>query len=405
MRFLVITQYFYPETFRINDIVAELVRRNHSVTVLTGLPNYPEGKVYDGYENSYKKVSFFKGALVHRCDIRPRKKGLFNLLLNYLSFVIKAKRKLKTIKPDFDVVYFYEPSPISSGIPAVWYGKKHHIPTVIYNLDIWPDCVRDLANGKTMSKRNPIFIVAKIVSRKVYSHFDLILNKCEEFGQYLTKELRISKAKMITLFEHAENVYLSVPEKNNCANPVVFMFLGNIGLAQNCEQILEAFQYIEKSKFQIHFVGDGSNLNHLKRYCSYLKMDCCVFFHDRCSVEETIDYYNMADVCLLTLSNNTAAGMTPPSKLMGYMAAGKPILASSDGASRAIIEESKCGLVCKPGDIKAFTEMAEKLINNREELTQMGKRGRWFFRTHFTLDSHISSLLLILNGLVYSNDT
>ena len=177
MRILVISQYFYPETFRINDIVKELVKRGHTITVLTGLPNYPEGKIYDGYEKAYQKTEDYYGATVHRCKLRPRKKGAFNLALNYLSFVIQAKKTLKLIRPEFDVVFFYEPSPISSGIPAVWYGKKHHIKTVIYNLDIWPDCVRDSRGGKVMSKKNPIYLVAKFISNYVYKRFNLIVNK------------------------------------------------------------------------------------------------------------------------------------------------------------------------------------------------------------------------------------
>jgi len=402
MKILVVSQYFYPEAFRINDIVKELVKRSHNVTVLTGLPNYPEGKIYEGYENSYSKIEDYYGASVYRCKLRPRKKGALNLAFNYFSFVKQAKKTLARIKPEFDVIYFYGLSPISSGIPAVWFGKRHNIPTVIYNLDIWPDSVRDSRGGKTMSKANPIFLISKALSKHVYKRFDLILNKCDEFGHYLMHELRISK-KMLTVYEHAEDLYLSVEETPLDNGYIDFVFLGNIGKIQNCNQMIESFSMLDDKRARLHFVGEGSYLEELKKTADRLRLNERVIFHGRCSLEETIGFYNLADVCLLALSCKTASGLTPPAKLPGYMASCRPVVASINGAAAKIINDSHCGFVCDADDVVAFSKIMKLAIENVDNLITLGKNGRAFFLDNFTLMKHVDkleeALYSLTNGL------
>ncbi len=400
MKILIVSQYFFPENFRINDIVCELVRRNHSITVLTGLPNYPEGEIYDGFEDAYKTTSYYCGAKVYRCKLRPRHRGFINLALNYHSFAIQAKKTLKKIEPNFDVIYFYEPSPITSGLPAVWYGKKHNIKTVIYNLDIWPDCVRDLYGKKVMSKINPIYLVAKHLSKKVYGGFDLIINKCDEFGNYLQNTLGIQRNKMATVDEYAENTYLSVNANPTDNGIIDFMFLGNIGYSQNCDQIVKAFSMINYENSMLHFVGDGSCAEKIKNLVDVLGLKDRVVFHERCSTEETIDYYNLADVCLLTLSCKTASGLTPPTKLSGYMASSRCIIASIEGAAKRIIKDANCGYVCSSGDINALADLMKKAIKDQDELLKLGANGRSYFLNNFTLEKHVDKLEKLFTELI-----
>ena len=393
MRILVVTQYFYPETFRINDIVSELVRRKHTVTVLTGLPNYPEGEVYTGYENSYKTISYYCGATVIRCKLRARKKGAINLAINYISFVLQAKKTLKRIKPDFDIIFFYELSPITSGIPAIWYGRKNSISLVMYNLDIWPESVRDSQNGSIMSKKNPIFGIAKALSFYVYHHFDLIINKCEDFGNYLSKELSIPKERMVTLPEHAEDTYLSVNETPLENGVVDYMFLGNIGKSQNCDQIVNAFARVKtNNKIRLHFVGDGSYLQSLENLVHNLNMDDQIVFHGRKTISETVGLYNLADVCLLTLSNKTDSGLTPPGKLFSYMAACRPIIASINGSAKSIISKSGCGLVCNADDINGLSKLMQMVAEDPCLIEEMGRKGRLFFLNNYTINRYVDAL-------------
>ena len=399
MKIFIVSQYFYPENFRINDIVRELVKRGHSITVLTDLPNYPEGEIYEGYEEAYKKVSDYCGAKVYRCKLRPRHKGLLDLALNYHSFVKEAKKTLKTIEPNFDVLYFYEPSPITSGLPVIWYGKKHNIKTVIYNMDIWPDCVRDTRNEKVMSKINPIYLLSKHWSKKVYKGFDLIINKCDEFGDYLNSMFKTPHNKMITLYEHAENTYLSVSEKPIDNGIIDFMFLGNIGKAQNCDQMVEAFSKINNSNSIFHFVGDGSYLTELKSLVDRLNLKDKVIFHGKQSVEEVIKYYNLADVCVLALSNKTVSGLTPPGKLFSYLAAARPIVASINGPTASIIKEAECGYVSDADCVDSLANSMQAFIDGYDKKNSFGIKARKKFLESFTLESHINSLEIILRDL------
>ena len=401
-----LTQYFYPEQFRINDICKELINRGHQVSVVTGLPNYPAGEIYSGYENAWQSVSEYFGARVYRCKLRPRHNGAKNLVLNYLSFIIQAKKVLREISPDFDAIYIYEPSPVTVALPAIWFKKKHHIPIYYYCLDIWPECVRTVTSKhKVMSTKHPIYIAAKCISKYVYNRVDVIANKCEDFSEYIASVCDISPTKMKVLYEHAEDTYLSVnsyPEENGTID---FMFMGNIGSSQNCDMIVKALKKVKSdNSYKLHFVGDGSALKSLEKMVSDEHLLDKVIFHGRFPVSEMLRFYNLADVCLLTLSNTTAIGLTPPAKLMGYMAASRPILGAINGAAQRIIRDAGCGFTVDSDDVNGLAEYMQRIVDNPEILNGLGENGREYFLNHFTLEKHMLSLEKQLKDLIGENE-
>ena len=144
MKILVISQYYYPEPFRINEICEELVRRGHAVKVLTMNPNYPDGEFYLGYSNVFSK-EMINGVEVLRCKAQPRHKGNISLARNYLSFVRYASKLIKKLSCEFDCIYIYQLSPITSCIPAIRYKKKYGITIFLYCLDIWPESMKGSA--------------------------------------------------------------------------------------------------------------------------------------------------------------------------------------------------------------------------------------------------------------------
>lgn len=401
MKVLVISQYFYPEQFRVNDIVSELVKRDHKVTVLTGLPNYPEGNIFPGYETAYKEVSDYNGAAVYRCKLRPRYKGIKNLALNYLSFILEAKKTIKKIKPDFDVIYVYEPSPVTVAIPAIWYKKKYGTPIYYYCMDLWPESVRDTNNAlKRLNTHHPIYLVAKAISRYVYDNVTLIGNKCDAFCDYIHDVCKIDKNKMVVLYEHAEDSYLSIDETPIDNGIIDFMFLGNIGTVQNCDLWVEAFSQIDyKGKAKLHFVGDGSFLNALKQMVTDKGLTEDVIFHGRHPIEEINQFYNLADVCLISLSGDTACGMTPPGKLYGYMAASRPVLGLISGEAKSLIDNANCGWCVVPNECSGLISMMQSIINGDYDLKKAGQNGRSFFMNNFTKEMHIKNLEEQLSSL------
>ena len=147
-RILVVSQYFYPENFRINDICKEWVKRGYKVTVLTGIPNYPKGKFYSGYNYKKNRKETWNGIDIIRIPIIPRGKTKFRLFLNYISFVYsgfwwKIKTKLKA-----DLVFIYEVSPMTQALPGIWYGKKHNVPVFLFVTDLWPENVSTITGIK-----------------------------------------------------------------------------------------------------------------------------------------------------------------------------------------------------------------------------------------------------------------
>ena len=404
MKILVVSQYFYPEQFRINDICFQLCTHGNKVTVLTGLPNYPTGEVFDGYCGKANSSEAINGVLVYRCKLRPRHTGTKNLILNYFSFVQNSKKMIKRIRKDYDVVFVYGVSPILQALPALKIKKKFNIPVYYYCLDLWPESVLGEQNGhKTISRHNLFYIISKIISKSIYKKVDRIGVKCNYFSHYLSSCLNIPLSKIGLLYEHAETLYLNVSPVPKHNGIIDFMFLGNIGKIQNCNQILFAFsKLVNKKSAHLHFVGNGSELENIKREVFNLNLSQFVSFYNQCSVEEVINFYNLADVCVLTLSNKTSTGYTPPGKLFSYLAASRPIIASIDGEAADIIRESNCGYVCGAGDVLGLSELMNEAIENQELLIRMGQNGREYFKSRFMIDAFIDNLTKEFNSIIES---
>ena len=394
MKILVISQYYYPEQFRITEICEKLASLGNKITVVTGIPNYPKGEIFSGYEKSYLKTEIHNGVEIIRCNNKPRHKGIINLVKNYISFMIEARKQLKKLKEKYDVVYIYQLSPITIAIPAIEFGKKNKIPIYLYCLDIWPESIRELSDGKILSKNNLIYLIVKYISAKIYNSVDFIGVKCNPFSEYLIKECKVKKEKIGLLYEHAEKSYLDISEEaadNKCYD---FMFLGNIGYSQNCKIIVEALEKSKiKKKYKLHFIGEGSALEDLKSYVSKSEIKDNIIFHGRVSINEVNKFYEIADCCLLTLSNKTDCGLTLPAKLTSYMAASRPIIAVAEGATKEIIEKSKCGICVSQDEINELIIAMNYVINNKEKSIEMGKNGRKYFKKYFLLENHIENLI------------
>lgn len=398
MNILVISQYYYPEDFRINDICEELVKRGNKVTVIAGIPNYPEGVVYKGYEESYKHPELINGVKVIRCNNRPRKKGIFNLLRNYRSYYRKATKIVNKLDEKFDLVYGYQMSPIMQMIPAIKYKKKHNVPFFMYVCDLWPESMRELGNKKISTKSIAYKYFLKI-SKRIYSSADMIGTKCEEFIDYLETFCDVKRNKCKVIYEHAESNYLCVNETPTNNGVLDFMYLGNIGHSSNCSLIVKATSKLSRDDFKVHFVGDGSELDGLKELTKQLGLQDKIVFHGRVAQKNIIDYYNLCDVCLLTLSNESLVGVTPPAKLTGYMASGRPIIASADGAAKRIIINNRCGFVCNANDVDSFASLMIEALSKRDLLNDFGQNGRRAFLESFTIERHVSNLLVLLQQL------
>jgi len=390
MRILIVSQYYYPENFCINEIASELVKRGHTVTVLTGLPNYPEGVIPKEYRHGQRRKEIVSGVNVIRCYEAARGHGNVRRVLNYLSFMCSVNHAARKLPTDaFDIIYGYAPSPILQMMGALEYKRRSGKPILFYCIDIWPEALK----GSIRENSFP-FKWAKKKSRMIFEACDSIQVTSKPFIQYIEKTHGIPAERIEYLPQHAEDMYLyedySAIDNGRCD----FLFAGNIGTVQDMDCIVEACAQIGEASrpYNVHIVGDGSYLQATKALVRERGLEEIFVFHGRCPLEEMPTYYRMADACLLTLKHENEVGLTLPLKLQGYMAAGKPVIGAIDGAAKEIIEESGCGECVAAGDSQALAKVMRKFIEVPVEFESCGIRGREYFMEHFTKERFMDKL-------------
>lgn len=390
MKILIVSQYYYPEQFQINEIAPELVRRGHDVTVLTGLPNYPKGEIYPGYKAGEESI---EGVHVIRVKEHPRKKGPVHLLCNYLSFANAGSRKAKRLKKDFDIVFAYQLSPVSMLKPAVVYSRKNNKPLICYCLDIWPE------SAKAHTAIKPLYKLISRYSRKLYQACDHIAVTSRPFVEYLAEVNGVDKSKMSYIPQHADGTMLSenlTAEDNGIAD---FMYAGNMGKGQTLDVIIRAAEKIKDKPFMIHMVGEGSQKQELEKLVQEFGISDKVVFYGNQKRENMPAFYRKADALLITLRGDNAVGNTMPGKLQTYMTTGKPIIGAINGAAAEVINEAKCGKCVPAGDYKGLATLMLDFIDKKEAYNDCGQNAASYFKSHFTLVKYCDDLEKLMENL------
>lgn len=403
MKILIVSQYYYPEQFQINDISLELVKRNHEVTVLCGVPNYPKGVVFPGYETNVERLAkekdYFEktGVRVIHINQVPRGHNPISLLRNYISFMRNGNKTVELLAENFDVVLGYQLSPITSMEPALKYKGLHGTPVLFYTLDIWPVS----AESMLKSKKNPLFPIVANLSRKIYRGADRVLVTSRPFIEYLIKENGVHENRIGYLPQHAGTQMLSMDLTSDDNGVADFMFAGNLGNGQRLDVIIDAaIELGHRNDYKIHFVGDGSMRDKLEKMAFEKGLQDNVVFHGNQKREDMPSFYKMADALLITLRGNNEVGNTMPGKLQMYMTTGKPVLGAINGAANEVIHESGCGDCVKAGDSKGLAKLMLDYIDNPDKYSECGRKGRDYFKKHFTLDIYMDALEKELKSLV-----
>ncbi len=382
MKILVVCQYYYPEPFRIKDICEEMVKRGHEVMVVTGVPNYPEGIIYRGYEKGRKRDEVIEGVKVHRCFTIPRKKGVVWRFLNYYSYAFTSKSFVKKCRAEdgsrFDVVFVNQLSPVMMAKGAIAYGRKFKVPILMYCLDLWPESL--VAGG--IKRESAIYRFFHRVSGRIYIKMDEILITSRMFSKYLNLEFGIPEERIKYLPQYAEGIFEQMENKEN-SEGFDFMFAGNIGAMQGIDTILEAAEMLknEYPGIRWHIVGGGTDLERLKRIAVEKKLDQVIFYGRR-PLEEMPGFYKMADAMLVTLQANPILSLTLPGKVQSYMAVGKPVIGAVDGETAEVIRAARCGFCGKAEDSRALAEHVKRFMESADR-EAMGRNGRAFYETHF----------------------
>lgn len=380
MRLLVVSQYFWPENFRINDLVVELVQRGHQVAVLTGVPNYPEGQVFPQFLDDPVRYSQYKGAEIIRVPMMPRGKGGMRLMLNYLSFVVSALIvglwKLRGRR--FDAIFTCQLSPATVGLPAVALRAIKRAPMAFWVLDLWPETLQAIG-----VVRSPAIlrVVGKLVAF-IYRHSDLILAQSKSFIPQIQKYAG-QGSNVVYFPSWAEQIFdrqETEPAEEVPLKPSSFdvMFAGNIGDAQDFPAILTAAEHLkEHTNIRWLIVGDGRAARWVADEIKLRKLQDCVLMLGRYPVERMPSFFKHANALLVSLKDAPIFSMTIPGKLQSYLAAGIPVVAMLNGEGAEVVKSSQSGLICAAGDHQGLAAAVLKLSQMSEsERELMGRSGR-----------------------------
>lgn len=389
MHILVISQYFYPETFRVNALCRELVDRGHDVTVMTAYPQYPGGRIYAGYGFRIPYEHYWHGVRIERVKTYPRGRTPFGLLLNCMSYVYSGIKWVKHCTQKFDAIYVFEVSPVTVGLPAVAYKKKFGTPILFNVQDLWPESVEEVLNVRF---RPVIEVINKIVDT-IYAHSDKILCASNGFVNHLEKR-GVKRDKLVFWPQFCMAPVFSEQTRPEIYTQDAFnvVFTGNIGDAQGLDLLVEAAKELKGEGIRWYLVGDGRARQRLEKLVS--EYDVCddVIFVGKVSESEANRYAHFADCAYLSFRNIPLFKMTVPAKLQTYQACSVPILAAAGGESAEVIERAQCGIAVPP-QLDALVEGVRRMKEKtRAERLAMGKAGFQYYLKHYTMDKLIGDL-------------
>lgn len=398
MRILILSQYFWPENFRINDLALDLQKNNIDVTVLTGYPNYPDGSVFEEFKKNKKSFNTLNDISITRVPIVPRGKGKIQLALNYLSFIFSASTigiwKLR--KKKFDYIIFFGTSPTTSGIPAVLFSKIFNAPLITWILDIWPETLSALGTVKSRFILNALSYIVGII----YKNSKYILGQSEIYLEKIN-EIAKDKNKLVCfpnwIETDLEKIDTTMPGNYQKSSSFELLFAGNFGEAQDFPSLLKTIEILKDEDICWNFLGSGRILDNFKKDLKVMGLIEKVNFYDPVPLQEVKNYFDKADALILSLQKKPLFEITVPGKLQSYMVASKPILAMIDGEANSIITKSNCGFASEAEDAKGFAKNILKLaLMSEDERYILGKNGRDYAINNFSKAKVLNALYEIL---------
>lgn len=395
-KILVVSQYFWPESFRINELVLELKRRGYVVEVLTSIPNYPEGKIFADFASNPDKYGDYLGVRVHRVPQVSRRRNRVSLALNYLSFVISAcfYSLFKLRKRKFDLVFGVQLSPIFSMIPAILCKKLLVRPLHIWVLDIWPDSIFGAGVGS-----NLIISSLRKACVFIYASADVLFLSSAGFKHRINK-MGVATSKMVYFPQWIETDYLGELQLGSVEDAeveelfsrwngkTVFTFTGNVGEAQDFPNVIEGLKKCSKIDDLVFLViGDGRYKTELVKSIQSESLHNTIFCLGRYPMQYMPLFYHYSDFLVVPLNDAAIFADTLPGKVQSYMSSGKPVIGMVNGETARVIEESGCGFAVASGDNDSFARTLDLCCSlGSSERDTLGSRGKTYAYENFRLE-------------------
>lgn len=393
-KILFVCQYFYPEVFRGNDVAFHLAEEGHEVHVVTGIPNYPGGKFFDGYGWWKKHQEVVNGVKVTRLPIIPR--GVDNkimLMLNYFSYLVVACvwMLFHAIGHKYDRVFVQQLSPVMMSLPGVLYKMLRKVPLYTWVLDLWPESLT--AAGGVGNKHVLAFFDWFV--KKEYKWSDKILTSSRSFDQSIMK-YGDYKDKIIYYPQWADGQaeVSTVQEVPKVPEGFILMFAGAVGEAHGFDCTMQAALLTKEHKdIKWVIVGDGRRLDWVRDFVKEHGLEETVVTLGRYPAETMPLFFEQADVMLVTLNDDPLFKLYAPAKISSYMASSRPIIAVLNGEGGEVIKEAKCGWHLAAGDAEGFAKLAIELSQtDKAVLQEKGKNGCAYYDEHFTKDKCLRKL-------------
>lgn len=404
-KILVVTQHFWPENFRINDIVEGFLQDGIAVDVLCGLPNYPKGEWFPGYSAAGPFEEEWHGARLYRCKEVPRRGNTsVNIFLNYVSWPWYAAHAPHRLPGGYDAVFCFNTSPVLMCWPAIRYAKKHHIPFTNYVLDIWPENLYSVLNVKNKALR----AIAQGVSDALYKKADRLIAMSEPLQQRLCQRTGMPPQKIAVIPQYCEDFY-AVPQPDAALQTQFggrfnLVFTGTFTPAQSLETVITAVQDARSrgaDMLHLLLVGDGMSRAALEAKVKELHAEDAVTFYGSVPATDIPKFTALADALIVCLSDSPDLGLTVPAKVASYMAAGKPVLASMDGAGNAAVAAAgglsspACDAAALADNLLALTRM------DAAQRAAMGQSAKEYYLAHYRRSELLRKLEhFILEGRV-----
>lgn len=399
MKILIVTNHFFPEEFKVNSMALELKRRGHDISVLTAIPDYPQGTFHKGYGVFSKRVEKWNGIRIYRSLIIPRGKGgTLRMAMNYLSLTLSQifNSLILAVSTRYDQIIVYETSPVMVGIPAVCIKKLRHTPVLFWVQDLWPE---SLTAAGGINNRFVIGLFEKL-TRWIYRNSTLILISSESFRESIIQKGDFAK-KIVYFPQWAEDASVEGYPEKMPEMPAGFkvMFAGNIGEAQDFEHIMEASRILKDEDIHFVILGDGRKRNWVQEFVKKHELERTVHLLGRHPAAMMPCFFEKADIMLVALKDELIFNLTLPAKIQAYMFASKPIIAMMNGEGPRVIAEAGGGISVPAGDseglVKAICDMKKA---SKQTLELMGEKNKRYCEEHFSIKGCIDYLEEIMRG-------
>ncbi len=393
-KILIVTECFYPEEFKINDIALSWKDRGYDVDVLTLTPTYPLGKVFQGYKNKLFWKDEYQGVNIFRVRaVTGYRNSTIKKILKYINFMIIGSIAATFIGKKYDYIFGFNVGPLTAMFPGVLIRILYKKPLMYWVQDVWPDSVYAYGFKKT---KILVFVLNAFV-KYMHRHITSIAISGEGFESKL-KPYVSSNLRFNYLPNWADDLDMNPePIKLSKGEVMHFTFAGNVGKVQNLENIINAFRLLPdeyQKKSQLNIIGDGSNLGNLKLL---VNSDTNIVFHGKKNREDMAQYYQASDFLIISLIDKPIFSVTVPAKTQTYISAKKPILAIINGDTANMIKDNNLGLCVSPSDIDAISSVLKKCIRmSKSERDVFTENNEKLINTIFNKNKTIDNLLEIL---------